>query len=107
MSSFFSMLSILSAITFVSTLSLFLIGTQTAEKNILESMQHVMYTNVTKEQIQRMASDERMERCDSYKALEKTFQIQNVKYRLYYHENYAESMMEKSEPCPGTETTFI
>ncbi|MFG6368983.1 MAG: ABC transporter permease [Lachnospiraceae bacterium] len=92
MSSFFSMLSILSAITFVSTLSLFLIGTQTAEKNILESMQHVMYTNVTKEQIQHMASDERMERCDSYKALEKTFQIQNVKYRLYYHENYAESM---------------
>lgn len=94
MSSFFSMLSILSAITFVSTLSLFLTGTQTAEKNILDRMQHVMYTNITKEQLQRMASDERMERCDPYKAPEQTFQSQDVKYRLYYHGNYANSQKD-------------
>ena len=67
MPSFFSMLSILLAITLVSALSLFMVGTQTAEKNMLGQMQHVMYQDVTDEQIQRMALDDRMERCDPYK----------------------------------------
>lgn len=91
MSSFFAGLSILLAITLVSTLSFFIVGTQTAEKNTLEHMQHVMYMNVTNEQIQKMTSDSRMERCDPYKELEKTFQSQNIKYFLSYYGNYAES----------------
>lgn len=85
MSSFFSMLSILLAITLVSTLSLFIIGTQTAEQNILKHMQHVMYMNVTDEQIQRMASDDRIEQCAPYKELEKEFQTQGVAYRFFYN----------------------
>lgn len=92
MSSFFSMLSILLAITLVSTLSLFIIGTQTAEKNMLEHMQHVMYMNVTDEQIQRLASDDRMEQCDPYKELEKEFQTQGVKYRFFYNGAYAQNI---------------
>lgn len=91
MSSFFAGMSILLAITLVSTLSLFIVGTQTAEKNILEHMQHVMYMNVTNEQIEKMTSDSRIERCDPYKELEKTFQSQNIKYCLSYYGNYAES----------------
>lgn len=91
MSSFFAGLSILLAITLVSTLSLFIVGTQTAEKNTLEHMQHVMYMNVTNEQIQKMTSDSRIERCDPYKELEKTFQSQNIKYCLSYYGSYAES----------------
>lgn len=91
MSSFFAGLSILLAITLVSALSLFIVGTQTAEKNMLEHMQHVMYMNVTNEQIQKMTSDSRIERCDPYKELEKTFQSQNIKYCLSYYGNYAES----------------
>ena len=91
MSSFFAGLSILLAIALVSTLSLFIAGTQTAEKNTLEHMQHVMYRNVTDEQLQKMTSDSRMERCDPYKELEKTFQSQNIKYCLSYYGNYAES----------------
>ena len=92
MSSFFSMLSILLAITLVSTLSLFIIGTQTAEKNMLEHMQHVMYMNVTDEQMQRLASDDRMEQCDPYKELEKEFQTQGVKYRFFYNGAYAQNI---------------
>lgn len=91
MSSFFAGLSILLAITLVSTLSLFIVGTQTFEKNTLERMQHVMYMNVTNEQIQKMTSDSRIERCDPYKELEKTFQSQNIKYCLSYYGNYAKS----------------
>ena len=64
MSSFFCMLSILLASALVSALSLSVIGTQTAEKNILGRMQHVMYMGVTEEQFQRMAADDRIERCD-------------------------------------------
>lgn len=91
MSSFFAGLSILLAITLVSTLSLFIVATQTAEKNTLEHIQHVMYMNVTNEQIQKMTSDSRIERCDPYKELEKTFQCQNIKFCLSYYGNYAES----------------
>lgn len=85
MSGFLSMLSIFSAITFVSTLSLFIVGTQTAEKNMLDQMQHVMYLNVTDEQIRRMASDDRMEECVPYKELEREFETQGVKYRFFYN----------------------
>ncbi|MEY8517552.1 ABC transporter permease [Lachnospiraceae bacterium 29-84] len=92
MPSFFSMLSILLAITLVSALSLFMVGTQTAEKNMLGQMQHVMYQDVTDEQIQRMALDDRMERCDPYKELEKEFQIQGVKYRFFYNGSYVENV---------------
>ncbi len=91
MSSFFAGLSILLAITLVSTLSLFIVATQTAEKNTLEHIQHVMYMNVTNEQIHKMTSDSRIERCDPYKELEKTFQCQNIKFCLSYYGNYAES----------------
>ncbi len=92
MSSFFCMLSILLASALVSALSLSVIGTQTAEKNILGRMQHVMYMGVTEEQFQRMAADDRIERCDPYKELEKEFQAQGVKYRFFYHGAYAESL---------------
>ena len=91
MSSFFAGLSIFLAITLVSTLSLFIVGTQTFEKNTLEHMQHVMYMNVTNEQIQKITSDSRIERCDPYKKLEKTFQSQNIKYCLSYYGNYAKN----------------
>ncbi|MDD3184158.1 MAG: ABC transporter permease [Anaerostipes sp.] len=84
MSSLFSTLSILLAITLVSTISLFIIGMQTAETQVLENMQHVMYMDVTKEQIQSLASDERTELCIPYKHSEKERKIDGVKYNLYY-----------------------
>lgn len=92
MSSFFSILSILLVVTLVSTLTLFIIGGQFAEKQILDKMQHVIYMKVTKEQIRNITSDERTEVCIPYKHYEKELQINNIKYSFYFYDNYQETI---------------
>ena len=45
---FFSGLTIVLSVTFIMVITLFLQGTQTAEKRMLQNMQHVIYMNVSK-----------------------------------------------------------
>lgn len=91
-SSVISMLSILLAVTLVSTLALLMTGTQTAEKQILDNMQHVMYMDITDEQLQSLASDSRTEMCVPYKHYDKEFQTDNVKYSFLYFESHADKI---------------
>lgn len=91
-SSIISMLSILLAVTLVSTLALLMIGTQTAETQILDNMQHVMYMDITDEQLQSLAADGRTEICVPYKHYEKEFETDNVKYSFLYFESHADKV---------------
>lgn len=91
-SSLISLLSILLAVTLVSTLALVITGTQTAEKQVLDDMQHVMYMDITDEQLQGLASDNRTEICVPYKHYEKEFQTDNVEYSFLYFESHADKI---------------
>ena len=64
---FFSVLTITLSLTFVLTIMLFLQETQTAERRMLGQMQHVMYMNMTKQQMEQAAKDERIELLLPYK----------------------------------------
>lgn len=91
-SSFFCMLSILLSVTLVSTLILFVIGGKYAEQQMLNKMQHVMYMNVTQEQIKNIESDKRTEVCIPYKTCEKEFQTNGVKYSFYFFGSHQEAI---------------
>ncbi len=82
--SFFSLLSIVLSITFVTTIALFLTSTQTAEKRMLENMQHAMFISVSEGQMEEMGLDPRTEIMVPYKEGGETFQIKGVKYRFLY-----------------------
>lgn len=92
MSSIFSMLSIFLAVMLVSTVILFLTGQDTIEKNMLGSMQHVMYMNVTEEQMQEISSDDKVELMVPYKHCGTNFVTDGVKFQLYYSESYGEKI---------------
>ena len=61
LASILSLLSIILASTLVLTVALYLTGTEEAEQRVLANMQHVMYMNVTEEQVSEIASDEKTE----------------------------------------------
>ena len=82
--SFFSLLSIVLSITFVTTIALFLTSTQTAEKRMLENMQQAMFISVSERQMEEMGLDPRTEIMVPYKEGRETFQIKGVKYRFLY-----------------------
>ena len=67
LASILSLLSIILASTLVLTVALYLTGTEEAEQRILDNMQHVMYMNVTEEQVSEIASDEKTEMTVPYK----------------------------------------
>ena len=89
-SSFISLLSIVFVTALISTLTLFILGQKTAENQILDNMQHIMYIDVTKKQIENITSDAKVELCVPYKYVERNFQIDNRKYSFSYLECYAE-----------------
>lgn len=92
MTSFISLLTILLAVTLVSALALFMTGTKTAKEQILNYMQHVMYMDVTDEQIQDLASDKKTEICVPYKKYEKEFETKGVKYSFIYWDSHKEKI---------------
>ncbi len=81
---FFSGLTIVLSVTFIMVITLFLQGTQTAEKRMLQNMQHVIYMNVSKEQMEKLAADERTELVIPYKANGAEFEISGVNYEFIY-----------------------
>lgn len=87
-----SLLSILLVTTLISALSLFILGQKTAEKEILDQMQHVMYMNVTDIQMERVASDTRVDLCIPYKYPGKEFGTDSLKYSFSYAKSYAEKI---------------
>lgn len=91
-SSFISLLSIVFVTALISTLTLFILGQKTAENQILDNMQHIMYIDVTKKQIENITSDAKVELCVPYKYVERNFQIDNRKYSFSYLESYAEKI---------------
>ena len=84
MSAFFSALSILLAVLLVSTLSLYLMGYHFAEQQILEKMQHVIYMDVTAEQVEELGNDERAQLSIPYKFSETDFQAGDAKYHYTF-----------------------
>lgn len=100
--SFFSLLSIILSITFVSVMILFLQGTQTVEKRMLDNMQHVMFRNVSEEQMEEIQADQRTEIMVPYKESGETFQMKDIKYSF----NYLASQKDKIKtyiPVEGKE----
>ena len=65
-SAFLSLLAILLVTALISALALFLLGQQTAEKQILDQMQHVLYMDVTWEQLEQIGVQETVELCVPY-----------------------------------------
>lgn len=84
LSAFFSALSILLAVLLVSTLSLYLMGYHFAEQQILEKMQHVIYMNVTAEQVEELGNDERVQLSVPYKLSETDFRAGDAKYHYTF-----------------------
>ncbi len=84
LSAFFSALSILLAVLLVSTLSLYLMGYHFAEQQILEKMQHVIYMDVTAEQVEKLGNDERTALSIPYKFSETDFQAGDAKYHYTF-----------------------
>ena len=84
LSAFFSALSILLAVLLVSTLSLYLMGYHFAEQQILEKMQHVIYMDVTAEQVEELGNDERAQLSIPYKFSETDFQAGDAKYHYTF-----------------------
>ena len=82
--SLFAFLSIFLSVAFVSTMILFLQGTQTVEKRMLDNMQHVMFMNVSEEQMKHIQADRRTEIMLPYKSGEETFQMEGVTYSFTY-----------------------
>lgn len=87
LSSFFSFLAIWMAVTLIATVTLFLLGTQIQEQRILDNMQHVMFMNITEEQMGKLASDGKTELMVPYKHCETDFQTDGVEYSFYYFES--------------------
>lgn len=81
----------LAAIAFAAalalTITLYLTGTQIQQDKLLSNMQHVMYMNVLPEQLQAIASDERVEMCVPYKPLDTEFETNGIKFSLVYYES--------------------
>lgn len=82
--SFFAVLTIILAVSLVTCLTLVRKGADTELERELDKMQHVMYMNVTEEQMDRMANDTRVEMLLPYKAGE-VFKYNNVKMTPVYH----------------------
>ncbi len=89
---FFSVLTITLSLTFVLTIMLFLQETQTAERRMLGQMQHVMYMNMTKQQMEQAAKDERIELLLPYKEGGEAFETDGVKYSFTYQKSQAEQI---------------
>lgn len=91
-SSLITLLSIFLAIALVSALSLFVIGTRTAEQKTLDRMQHVTYMDVTDAQAQKLAADRKTELSVASKQCETMFQTGNVTYSFLYQDSLAEKI---------------
>ena len=84
LSSLFSALSILLAVVLVSTLSLYLVGYQFAEQQILDKMQHVIYLNVTADLAEELGNDERIDISIPYKYNDTDFQTGDVSHHFTF-----------------------
>lgn len=100
--SFFSFLSIALSVTFVTVLALFLLGTQTAEKRMLDNMQQVMFMDVTESQMEALASDSRTELMIPYKEGGEEFTLDGVKYSLNYLKSQPDQIQTYT-PAAGRE----
>ena len=87
LASILSLLSIILASTLVLTVALYLIGTEEAEQRVLDNMQHVMYMNVTEEQVSEIASDEKTEMTVPYKPCDTEFEMDGVRFNLVYYDS--------------------
>lgn len=87
--SLLTMLTIMMAVTFVSTLVLFLFGIQTANERILDDMQHVMFMNLSEEQMQDIAEDPKTEIMVPYKHTS-DYQSGDIKFNFIYFESHAD-----------------
>ncbi len=98
----FSLLTVTLATTFITTMALFLQGAQTVEKRMLDHMQQVMFMNVSEEQMEAIAADERTEMMVPYKESGTEFKTNGVKYSF----NYMKSQRDKIQtyvPAEGKE----
>lgn len=86
------LLTIYLVTTLISVISLFIQGQQTAEQRLLDRMQHVMYMDVTAQQLKSIASDEKVELCIPYKPSGKDFQTGRLKYSFSYVESCADKI---------------
>lgn len=89
---FFSLLTITLSLAFVTVIVLFLQETQTAKRRMLGRMQHVMYMDMTKQQMEQAARDERVELLLPYKEGVETFETNGVKYSFTYQKSQAEQI---------------
>lgn len=89
LSSIISLVSIITVTSLIMGFILIIIGRQTSEKQILDNMQHVIYMNVTNDQIESISNDEKVDICVPYKQLEKVFEIKGKKYNLNYSDSHS------------------
>ena len=99
---FFSGLTIILSITFIVVITLFLQGTQIAEKRMLKNMQHVMFINMPKERMEELAADERTELMIPYKNSGAEFEISGVNYKFIYMKSQ-EDKIQTYVPMEGKE----
>lgn len=92
LASFFSLLSIILATTLMLTVTLYLTGTDEAEKQILDQMQHVMYMNITEEQVSEIAAYGKTEMTVPYKPCETEFETDGVRFSLVYYDSIEEGI---------------
>ncbi len=92
LASIFSLLSIILATTLALTVTLYLTGTKEAEKRTLDNMQHVMYMNVTEEQVAEIAADEKTEMTVPYKPCETEFETDGVRFSFVYYDSIKEGI---------------
>lgn len=81
--SFFTFLTIVLAVSFVSVLILFMQGADTAADRVLSGMQHVMYGNVSKSQMQDIINDSRVELALEYKETTR-YETNGITCQLFY-----------------------
>lgn len=65
--SFFTVLTIILAVSLISGLAMVQKSAETEKQKILDTMQHVMYMNITEQQMQGLSEDEQTEMMVPYK----------------------------------------
>lgn len=90
--SLFTLITIFLSVTFVSTLILFLLGKQWAEKKNVDNMQQVMFMNVSQEQMNSLSADKRTELLVPYKYNDIKYEAGNLEYRFCYLESRSDKI---------------
>lgn len=92
MYSFFSMLTIAMAVCFIAVLVLVWQGTKTEEKQILDKIHHVMFMDITEQQIEELSANSRTEMLLRYKYNHKEFEQNGIKFKFEYIDSQAEKI---------------